>query len=84
MASANKLKKEILELTRDYSKLIFCLRPEGDSLRTEWKEGSVIPYAGRVFTEEEVIAAVSTTLDFLVAWKRRCSNGKRVIGFLRY
>ena len=65
MASANNLKKEVLELTRDYSKLIHsAFRPEGDSLRTEWKEGSVIPYAGRVFTEEEVIAAVSTTLDF--------------------
>ena len=65
MANANKLKKDILDLTRDYSKLIHsAFRPEGDTLRTEWQEGSVIPYAGRVFTEEEVTAAVSTTLDF--------------------
>ena len=65
MASADKLKKDILELTRDYSKQVHsAFRPEGDSLRTEWQEGSVIPYAGRVFTEDEVLAAVSTTLDF--------------------
>ena len=28
------------------------------------EEGNVIPYAGRVFTEDEVEAAVSSTLDF--------------------
>jgi CDP-6-deoxy-D-xylo-4-hexulose-3-dehydrase len=39
-------------------------RPAADPDRTPWVEGSPIPYAGRVFSEEEVEAAVSTTLDF--------------------
>ena len=29
-----------------------------------WQKGTTIPYAGRVFTEEEVEAAVASTLDF--------------------
>ena len=43
----------------------FCaLRPAADPARTPWQEGTPIPYAGRVFTEDEVEAAVSATLDF--------------------
>ena len=48
-------------------------RPGGDPLRTPWRPGSSIPYAGRVFTEDEVEAAVSTTLDF---WLTLGSEGK--------
>ena len=33
-----------------------------------------IPYAGRVFTEEEVIAAVSSTLDFWLTLGSEGSN----------
>ena len=76
MTSVNKLKKDILKLTEDYSKQIHsAFRPEGDFLRADWEEGSVIPYAGRVFTEEEVVAAVSSTLDF---WLTLGSEGKNM------
>ena len=76
MERSKDLKKEILDLTRAYSKQVHsAFRPEGDILRKEWEEGNVIPYAGRVFTEEEVIAAVSTTLDF---WLTLGSEGMQM------
>ena len=60
-----ELKKEILRLTREYSRKVHGnFRPANDPKRQAWKEGSTIPYAGRVFTEEEVEAAVSSALDF--------------------
>lgn len=61
-----ELKTEILRLTREYSRLTHrANRPAGDSLRPEYVPGeTTIPYAGRVFTEDEVEAAVSATLDF--------------------
>ncbi len=65
MENVTDLKRKILELTGDYSrKAHTAFRPDGDDLRLVWKEGMPIPYAGRVFTEEEVVAAVSSTLDF--------------------
>ena len=57
--------KQILELTREYSRRAHSsFRPASDPHRASWVTGSVIPYAGRVFTEDEVEAAVSSTLDF--------------------
>ena len=74
MTELNELKKQILQLTREYSLLAHASnRPGGDPLRTPWRPGSSIPYAGRVFTEDEVEAAVSTTLDF---WLTLGSEGK--------
>ena len=65
MTSPSELKAQILHLTREYARQVHgAHRPAADPLRTEWKEGSQIPYAGRVFTEDEVEAAVSSTLDF--------------------
>ena len=65
MENSTELKRKILKLTRDYSKIAHtAFRPDGDDLRSTWIEGMPIPYAGRVFTEEEVEAAVSSTLDF--------------------
>ena len=65
MENIDQLKKEILKLTRDYSKKAHkSYRPAGDNLRAVWEKGMPIPYAGRVFTEDEVEAAVSSTLDF--------------------
>jgi CDP-6-deoxy-D-xylo-4-hexulose-3-dehydrase len=59
------LKQEILRLTREYSRQVHAgFRPAADPDRTSWQEGTTIPYAGRVFTEDEVEAAVSSTLDF--------------------
>ena len=76
MESTNELKNEILKLTRDYSKKVHThFRPDGDKLRSEWKEGMPIPYAGRVFTDDEVAAAVSSTLDF---WLTLGSEGQHM------
>ena len=65
MNSASALKNEILRLTREYSRLTHAAnRPANDPERSPHQVGSAIPYAGRVFTEDEVEAAVSCTLDF--------------------
>ena len=65
MTNPKSLKNEILRLTREYSRLVHAnFRPASDPNRQKWREGTTIPYAGRVFTEDEVEAAVSSTLDF--------------------
>ena len=65
MSKAAELKTEILRLTREYSKLSHAgNRPGDDPDCKPYVAGEPIPYAGRVFTEDEVEAAVSTTLDF--------------------
>lgn len=65
MTNSEELKAQILDLTREYARQVHRpYRPASDPLRTEWKHGNPIPYAGRVFTEDEVEAAVSSTLDF--------------------
>lgn len=48
-------------------------RPANDPKRQPWQEGQTIPYAGRVFSEDEVEAAVSSTLDF---WLTLGSEGE--------
>jgi CDP-6-deoxy-D-xylo-4-hexulose-3-dehydrase len=59
------LKAEILRLTREYSRLTHTAnRPGNDPAHAPFTPGQTIPYAGRVFTEDEVEAAVSSTLDF--------------------
>lgn len=63
--SANELKTEILRLTREYSALMHQANRPGHEMAVPFEPGkSTIPYAGRVFTEDEVEAAVSSTLDF--------------------
>ena len=65
MTDPKEIKAEIIRLTREYSRLVHTsFRPASDPLRKNWNEGDGIPYAGRVFTEDEVEAAVSSTLDF--------------------
>ncbi len=65
MSELASLKQQILELTREYSRQAHAaFRPAADPKRAPWQKGSLIPYAGRVFTEDEVEAAVSATLDF--------------------
>lgn len=65
MMNEKALKDKILSLTREYSRLVHSRsRPADDPLRADWKEGEPIPYAARVFTEDEVEAAVSSSLDF--------------------
>jgi CDP-6-deoxy-D-xylo-4-hexulose-3-dehydrase len=61
----SELKSEILRLTREYSRLTHSAnRPGDDPARPLYEAGQTIPYAGRVFTEDEVEACVSATLDF--------------------
>jgi len=65
MSKAREIKDQILRLSREYSKEVHNqFRPGSDPKRNLWKPGEQIPYAGRVFTEDEVEAAVDTTLDF--------------------
>ena len=65
-SSLTELKAQILELTRQYSRLAHAAnRPGDDPARAPFLPGqSTVPYAGRVFTEAEVAAAVGATLDF--------------------
>lgn len=56
----------ILRDTRSFSRFAHALqRPGSDPLRAPFVAGqSTVPYAGRVFNEDEVEAAVSSALDF--------------------
>jgi CDP-6-deoxy-D-xylo-4-hexulose-3-dehydrase len=63
-----------LASSRAFSRLNHAaFRPATDPDRRAWQEGDTIPYAGRVFTEDEVEAAVSSTLDF---WLTLGSEGE--------
>jgi len=96
--SPSDIKAEILRLTREYSRLAHTAnRPGNDPLRLAAEKAksekqkaepvstfsSPVPYAGRVFTEDEVEAAVSATLDF---WLTLGPEGdafeKELAGFL--
>jgi len=61
-----QLKEEILRLTREYSKLAHAAqRPGTDTSRAPFIPGeTIVPYAGRVFTEDEVEEAVFSKLVF--------------------
>ena len=63
---AGEIREQISTLVREYSRLQHRgNRPAGDPLRSEFVPGQTpIPYAGRVFTEDEVEAAVGSVLDF--------------------
>lgn len=64
--SPAELKAEILRLTREFSAAAHATnRPGNDAKHAPFTPGqTTVPYAGRVFTEDEVEAAVSATLDF--------------------
>jgi CDP-6-deoxy-D-xylo-4-hexulose-3-dehydrase len=65
MRSPAELKAEILRLTREYSDQMHRANLPAELQNLPFEPGkTVIPYAGRVFTAEEVEAAVSSTLDF--------------------
>src|SRR5580698_4213199 len=64
-SSPAELKAEILRLTRQYSALMHQANRPGAEATSPFVPGkTTVPYAGRVFTEDEVEAAVSATLDF--------------------
>jgi CDP-4-dehydro-6-deoxyglucose reductase, E1 len=64
--SPAEIKAEILRLTREYSAAMHAAnRPGVDSQRPAFVPGqTTVPYAGRVFTEDEVEAGVASMLDF--------------------
>lgn len=73
-----ELKAEILKLTREYSSRMHAQnRPGVDPQHPHNSHGAPdqisVPYAGRVFNEDEVEAAVSSTLDF---WLTLGSEGE--------
>ncbi|MDR1688403.1 MAG: lipopolysaccharide biosynthesis protein RfbH [Clostridiales bacterium] len=57
METASEIKEQILLLTKRYYELEH--KPYG-----EYREGNRIPYAGRVFNEQELAAAVEASLEF--------------------
>ena len=75
--SPDEIKEKILELTREYSRQVhFRQLPGGPPPEQAlFLPGeTTIPYAGRVFDEEEVVAAISSTLDF---WLTLGPEGER-------
>jgi len=65
MSDLQVLKQKIIQLTKEYSRQAHAsFLPANEPNRQPWKPGNPIPYAGRVFTEDEVAAAVDSTLDF--------------------
>lgn len=64
-SEADRIRAEILRLTREYSRHVHkAHRPAYEGEKLFLAGGTVVPYAGRVFTEDEVEAAVGSTLDF--------------------
>ncbi len=62
--SPEELKTQILALTREYARQVHAqYLPADNQQRPPWS-GSPIPYAGRVFGEDEVVAAVGSSLEF--------------------
>ncbi len=74
MNETEALKQKILDLSKEYSKKVHSKSLSGqDNRKEEWKQGETIPYAGRVFSEDEIVAAINTTLDF---WLTLGSEGE--------
>lgn len=65
MPTPAEIKAEILRLTRQFAAQAHRANRPGGENAADFEPGkTVIPYAGRVFTEDEVEAAVNATLDF--------------------
>lgn len=63
-SEAAALRAEILALSRRYAAMVHSRHlPEENPQRQAWN-GEPIPYAARVFGEEEIEAAVASSLDF--------------------
>jgi len=65
MPTPAEIKAEILRLTRQFAAQAHRANRPGGENAADFEPGkTVVPYAGRVFTEDEVEAAVGATLDF--------------------
>lgn len=63
-ALAALLKRDLLVRTRTFAALAHAGQRPGDDPQRPPFTGGTVPYAGRVFDEDEVEAAVGSTLDF--------------------
>lgn len=74
--SDEQLRERILAATAEYSRRTHrANRPASDANSPQFIPGvTTVPYAGRVFTEDEVTAAVDATLDF---WLTLGKHGER-------
>jgi len=84
MPQPEEIRSEILRLTREYAALVHARNRPASDRPAVFKAGeTTVPYAGRVFTEAEVEAAISATLDF---WLTLGASGdefeKQLAGFL--
>jgi CDP-6-deoxy-D-xylo-4-hexulose-3-dehydrase len=79
--SVEALREEILRLTREYSRRVHRQnRPADGELEPKFVPGeTTVPYAGRVFTEAEVSAAVGSTLDFWLTLGREGERFERML-----
>jgi len=65
MTDLDNLKAQILRLTAEYaSNAHRDFLPASNPNRATWLYGDTVPYAGRVFEPEEVVAAVEAALQF--------------------
>jgi CDP-6-deoxy-D-xylo-4-hexulose-3-dehydrase len=80
----SKERAEILQKVREYSKAAHTANRPAWEQNTEFHPGiDTVPYAGRVFTEDEVEAAVGATLDFwLTLGKEGAAFEKELATFL--
>jgi CDP-6-deoxy-D-xylo-4-hexulose-3-dehydrase len=86
VTAPTELKAEILRLTREYSRQMHKAQRPGytPEATNEFVPGqTTVPYAGRVFTEDEVEAGVSSMLDFwLTLGKEGDEFEQRLASFL--
>ena len=59
-----QIRAEILRLSREYTKRVHARQLPGWDPGKKQANEDPVPYAGRVFQEEEVQAAVASALDF--------------------
>ena len=74
---SKQLKEEILSLVRKYST---TRQPQPSWMveeKSRWTNGENVPYSGRVFEEDEVVAAVESTLEFGLHWDITVRNLKK-------
>jgi CDP-4-dehydro-6-deoxyglucose reductase, E1 len=74
--NTDSIKQEILRLTREYSSEVHKANLPGvDKVHPFTPGQTPIPYAARTFKEDEVVAAVSSVLDF---WLTLGSEGEKM------
>ena len=74
MRDPSLLREEILALTQEYAQIVHKDFKFKDWSDTSTLNRSNLPYSGRIFDENEVIAAVNASLDF---WLTLGSNGEK-------